>query len=120
MTKSRYLFTVADGSPVWSKGRASYEEFWEHVHDHLRFHRGAGFQVNDRKVERLEAVHDDLRQLLDNHDPGTSFTVASIRTSSTSAPSGSRSPTRRATSSSPTRATSPARPTCSASPTARG
>lgn len=79
MTNSRYLFTVADGTPDWAKGRSSYEDFWDHVHDHLRFHRGSGFQVNDRKPERLEALHDDLKQLLDNHDAGTSFTVASLR-----------------------------------------
>lgn len=75
----RYRFAVADGSPDWSRGFVTYENFWERAVDKLRFHRGAGFQINDRPKESLVQVKEDLEKLLKNQKAHTVFRITSLK-----------------------------------------
>jgi len=77
-TVSRYRFTVADGSPTWSKGWRSYAEMYSHVWDRLRFHRGKGFQINDRSAIKLVDVEGELHKTLDGKPANTIVTVTSV------------------------------------------
>lgn len=76
---NRYRFTVADGTPQWSKGWRAYKEMYAHVWDRLRFHRGAGFKIDGRpQVLKLVNVEDELKGILDNQAPGKLHTVDAL------------------------------------------
>lgn len=75
---NRYRFTVADGSPSWSKGWRSYREMYSHVWDRLRFHKGKRFQIDQRPADfNLADVQEELRHVLDGQPAGRIHTVTS-------------------------------------------
>ncbi len=75
---SRYRFTAADGDPQWSKGWRAYKEMYSHVWDRLRFHRGKGFQIQDRPAIKLVDVEAELHKLLDDKPKNTILTITSV------------------------------------------
>lgn len=79
MTHNRYVYAVADGSPNYSHGFSDYANFQQEVFDRLRWHRGKGFQINDRQKDRLPQVLDDLHKLLDNQPADTVFKIKSVK-----------------------------------------
>jgi len=77
-TVSRYRFTVADGSPTWSKGWRSYAEMYSHVWDRLRFHRGKKFTIDGGTPLALSDVQDKLLKVLDGQAVGKMHVVESV------------------------------------------
>lgn len=85
MKNDLWQWTKADGTPAWSPGSLGFPHVWERAYDLLRFQRGSGFTISDRKAGtrtasmRLTEVEDALKKrLLANAD--TIFEVRSEAT----------------------------------------
>jgi hypothetical protein len=79
MGHNRYTYAVADGSPNYSHGVSHYDTFEAEIFDRLKWHRGAGFQINDRTKDKLPESLKELHLLLDNQPPGTVFKIKSVK-----------------------------------------
>lgn len=82
--QSFYQFTRADGNPDWPTGADNFPHMWDRAYDLLRFHRGQGFQIENKqtgakgpKVTLLE-VNDRLSAQL-KENPDTVFRVFSLK-----------------------------------------
>jgi len=80
-----FQFARADGKPItWSPGRDFFGPVWEHVEDHLRFHRGEGFTVQERGTgengtkHKLSEVGERTRKLLERTKNDTVFEISSV------------------------------------------
>lgn len=85
MQTDLWQWAKADGTPAWTPGTSTFAHVWDRAYELLRFERGAGFYITDRKAGtrgpalRLDDVADRLRKrMLD--EPGRVFEVRSVKT----------------------------------------
>jgi cell wall-associated NlpC family hydrolase len=78
----RFQWARADGEPDWHLGHQDFEPVWRNSYDLLRFHKGAGFDVERRpdgntNTMKLREVDDFLEKQLKSHEADTKYIVKS-------------------------------------------
>lgn len=77
----RYQWAQTDGHLDWHAGFKGYDNFWDVVHDRLRFHKGEKFRIIDRPsghenpLRTLAEMKDALHERLDHEKADSLFNV---------------------------------------------